>query len=137
MSIQARVEFARLDNLRFEAFVNDPHGPIRRDLTRRAVAVQAHMTRGCPRRTGLLASTIRKNDGRSARGPEVDVLCGRDGVTDYLGYVLAGTPPHMILPHGQALRFMIGGEVVYAAAVFHPGTSPNNFMLRALPEAVR
>lgn len=119
-----------------EAFVRNPAGPIRRDLTRRAVAVQAHMTRGCPRRLGLLASTIRKNDGHTVRGPSIDVLCGRDGITDYLGYVLSGTPPHLIFPHGRALRFMIGGTVVFAAVVRHPGTAPNNFMLRALPEAL-
>jgi hypothetical protein len=137
MIITATVVTARVDNLRFDAFVHDPAGPIRRDLTRRAVAVQAFMTRGCPRRTELLVSTIRKNNGHSPRGPEIDVLCGRDGITDYLGYVLAGTAPHLILPHGRALRFMVGGAVVFATAVFHPGTSPNNFMLRALPEAIR
>lgn len=126
-----------MHDAKFEAFVHNPAGPIRRDLTRRAVAVQAHMTRGCPRRTGLLASTIRKNDGQGPRGPQIDVICGRDGITDYLGYVLAGTPPHVILPHGRALRFMVGGTVVFATHVFHPGTSPDNFVLRSLPEAVR
>lgn len=137
MIIRARVEHAEVDDLKFELFVHSPNGPIRRDLTRRAGAVQAHMTRGCPRRTGLLASTIRKNDGRSPRGPEIEILCGRDGMTDYLGYVLSGTDPHWIFPHGRALRFMIGGTVVFATAVFHPGTSPDNFILRALPEAIR
>jgi hypothetical protein len=137
VKLRAEVVQAGVDSLRFEAFVHDERGPIRRDLTRRAVAVQGHMTRGCPRRTGLLASTIRKNDGVSPRGPEVEILCGRDGMTDYLGYILAGTPPHLILPHGRALRFMIGGSVVFATVVFHPGTSPNNFVLRALPEALR
>ena len=39
-----------------------------------------------------------------------------------------GTPPHVILPHGQALRFEAGGETVYAARVFHPGTKPLGFV---------
>lgn len=137
MILRARLVDARVDPVRYEAFVHNPAGPIRRDLTRRAVAVQAHMTRGCPRRTGLLAATIRKNDGRSMRGPEIEVICGREGMTDYLGYILAGTPPHLILPHGRYLRFMTHGTVVFARAVFHPGTSPNNFVLRSLPEAIR
>lgn len=137
MILRARVVRAGVDQLGFETFAHSPTGPIRHDLTRRAVAVQGAMTRGCPRRTGLLASTIRKNDGRSARGPEVDVICGRDGLTDYLGYVLNGTPAHLIFPRGQALRFMAGGSLVFASRVFHPGTAPNNFMLRALPEAIR
>ena len=136
MILQARGS-GSVNDAQLSAFVHNPMGPIRRDLDRRAGAVQAHMTRGCPRCTALLASTIRKNAGRLGPNPHVDVLCGRDGITDYLGYVLAGTPPHLIHPHGQALRFMAGGTVVFATVVRHPGTAPNNFMLRALPEAVR
>jgi hypothetical protein len=37
----------------------------------------------------------------------------------------------------DTLRFMVGGRIVYAKLVRHPGTRPNNFMLRALPEALR
>jgi hypothetical protein len=35
-----------------------------------------------------------------------------------------GTKPHVIEPRGEALRFEIGSEVVYAKRVYHPGTKP-------------
>jgi len=111
------------------------------DLDRRAFRVQMALLRGVPKRTSRLASTIRKNPGRTALGPYRDVIVGRSGMTDYLGYILNGTPPHLIAainnrpnPH---LRFMIGGVVVFAKVVRHPGTRPNNFMLRALPVALQ
>lgn len=126
-----------VDDTKLGLFVHNPAGPIRRDLTRRAVGVQNHMARGCPVRTGLLRSTIRKSDGRDGPNPTVEVIAGRNGITDYLGYILAGTPPHLIVPHGGRLRFTVGGTVVYAAMVRHPGTAPRNFVLAALPEAVR
>jgi hypothetical protein len=111
------------------------------DLDRRATNVQLHMVRGAPKRTGRLVSTIRKNRGRSALGPHVDILVGRRGLTDYLGYILRGTPPHLIRAiqnrPNATLRFMVGGRIVYARVVRHPGTEPNDFMNRALPEALR
>lgn len=48
-----------------------------------------------------------------------------------------GTPPHWITPNSQrVLRFKSGGRVVFAQQVWHPGTRPNPFLLRALREAV-
>lgn len=111
------------------------------DLDRRANNVQAHMIRGVPKRTSRLASTIRKNPGRTALGPYRDVVVGRSGLTDYLGFILDGTPPHLIAARqnrpNATLRFMVGGQIVYTKLVRHPGTRANNFMLRALPEALR
>lgn len=111
------------------------------DLDRRATAVQGALIRGAPKRTSLLVSTIRKNRGRTVAGPHVDVIVGKDGMTDYLGYILHGTPPHLIQaiqnrPNAH-LRYMQGGEVRFAKVVRHPGTTPNNFMLDALPVALR
>lgn len=111
------------------------------DLDRRATNVQAGIIRGVPKRTGRLASTIRKNPGRTAVGPHVDVITGRTGMTDYLGYILRGTPPHLIRAiqnrPNATLRFMAGGQVAFAKVVHHPGTQPNNFIERALPLALR
>jgi hypothetical protein len=51
----------------------------------------------------------------------------------YAGLVISGTPPHIIrAKDGGALRFQIGGQVVYAAFARHPGTKPNDFFSRAL-----
>ncbi|WP_234467785.1 hypothetical protein [Streptomyces sp. MBT62] len=47
--------------------------------------------------------------------------------------VLDGTRPHIIRPRrARALRFEVGGEVVFAGKVRHPGTRPNDFLARAL-----
>jgi hypothetical protein len=111
------------------------------DLDRRATRVQAATVRGAPVRTARLRSTVRKNRGRTATGPHVDVITGRNGLTDYLGFILRGTPPHIIRAiqnrPNATLRFMAGGTVVFGKAVRHPGTRANNFILKALPEALR
>ncbi|MEZ3180814.1 hypothetical protein KYY02_19600 [Streptomyces pimonensis] len=50
-------------------------------------------------------------------------------------YVLNGTRPHLIRPRrAKALRFEVGGRVVYTKLVRHPGTRANNFLGRALRE---
>lgn len=50
----------------------------------------------------------------------------------YTRYVIEGTAPHVIRPvNAKALRFEVGGQVVYAKQVNHPGTKPNPFNVRA------
>lgn len=51
----------------------------------------------------------------------------------YARFVIRGTKPHIIVPRTKrALRFEPErGTVVFAAKVKHPGTAPNNFLLRA------
>jgi hypothetical protein len=52
-------------------------------------------------------------------------------------YVIKGTRPHVIRPvRAQALRFTVGGRVVYARIVHHPGTRPNDFLIIALRSAL-
>jgi hypothetical protein len=50
-----------------------------------------------------------------------------------------GTRPHVIRPRksGGTLRFTVGGKVVFAKSVHHPGTRPNPYLTRFLYEAVR
>jgi ribosomal protein L5 len=50
----------------------------------------------------------------------------------YAGFVISGTPPHIIRAKDKPLRFQIGGRVVFARSVNHPGTKPNDFFSRAL-----
>ena len=46
-----------------------------------------------------------------------------DTTTPYAKFVEFGTKPHDIYPtKAQALRFMVGGEPVFAKVVHHPGT---------------
>lgn len=46
-----------------------------------------------------------------------------------------GTRPHIIRPKNkQVLRFRVGGQVVFAKVVHHPGTRAQPFLDRALRE---
>jgi hypothetical protein len=125
----------------FSVFVNEANGPIRRDIRRRANNVQQYQLRRVPRRTGRLAATSRKNEGSNGLRPFVEVLMGKQGQTDYLGYILFGTPAHVIRARpdrpNAALRFMSGGAVRFAREVRHPGTRPNNFVRDSIVQAAR
>lgn len=44
-----------------------------------------------------------------------------------------GTSPHEIVPtNAQVLRFTVGGTVIFATRVSHPGTKPNRYLVDAL-----
>lgn len=135
-SVRATVT-GHVDQARLTAFLNDLHGPVRRDLARRQLKMRASMTRRCPRKTGLLVSTIRNGpDGRAGQRPFVAVTAGRDGVTDYLGYLIKGTRTHDVYPiqnrPNATLRFISGGFVVFAKHTQPRGIRPNSFMIEAL-----
>lgn len=52
-------------------------------------------------------------------------------------YVINGTEPHPIDPvNASVLVFTVDGQTVFARHVDHPGTQPNNFILRAFREVV-
>lgn len=131
-----------VNSAEYARFVNDPNGPIRRDLRRRGTNVQRYQQKHGPRRTGTLVSTSRKRE--TARGPlrpAIEVIIGKDGLTDYLGYILFGTHAHVIraIPNrpNAHLRFIQGGQIRFAKEVLHPGTKANPFVQRSLLEARR
>jgi hypothetical protein len=123
----------------YDHYLADQRGPVRIDLRRRMDKVQSSVIRNCPRHTGRLVSTARRESGLDGEKPFESVTIGKDGETDYLGYILNGTPAHLISalnnrpnPH---LRFVVGGVTVFARQVRHPGTRANNFLAKALDEA--
>src|SRR5262249_39040616 len=90
------------------------------------------MKRRCPvspvgrlHRSGTLRSSIhafRQGDGSILVGP----------TADYAGYVIEGTPPHIIRSHGPwPLRNRETGAV-YGPVVHHPGTRSQPFVWEAL-----
>lgn len=85
-----------------------------------------------PVRTGRLRSSIR------AEAPRFFSFTGRVTVgsdLEYAGFVNDGTRPHVIRPRrAKALRFTVGGRVVYATVVNHPGARARPFLDRALRE---
>lgn len=123
----------------YEELLPDVDAGILRDMIRRGQQVLEAYFREAPRSTGLLASTFRIQVRTPGAPYGVWVIAGvEDGRTHYLGYILEGTPPHVIRPRTKkALRFVAGGAVRFATKVNHPGTAPNNFILRSLPAANR
>lgn len=113
-----------------------PTGPVGQDLQQRAQRVLVSARALTPKRTGRLVSTLRIEAGDTALGPFRDVTIGFPGITDYVGYLIEGTAPHVIRPRqARALRFLSGGKIVFSRVVHHPGTRANDFMIRALNAA--
>lgn len=84
----------------------------------------------CPVDTGNLRDSIgvRMQGDAVIVGPDVSQA-------PYAGYVEFGTQPHEIRPKdAQALRFMVGGQVVFARVVHHPGTRPALYVARAFEQ---
>ena len=85
--------------------------------------------------TGRLRSSIRTQES-SFFGLRPKITIGSD--VFYAPFVNDGTAPHIIRPRrAQALRFRIGGRVVYAKVVHHPGTRARPFLDDALKQDAR
>lgn len=87
----------------------------------------------CPVDTGRLRASLR---GRLTRTWTLRPQYVIDTNVEYASFVHDGTAPHQIRqrPGGPVLRFMVGGRVVYARVVNHPGTAAKPFLDRAVRE---
>lgn len=82
--------------------------------------------------TGRLRASIRIEARRTLTLRSVYTI-GSD--VEYAQMVHDGTRPHIIRPkRAKALRFRIGGRIVYAKVVHHPGTKARPFLDRAMRE---
>jgi hypothetical protein len=116
---------------RIERMLRLPGGMVYRNMERRVRRVEAEAIRRAP---GGMGRTIRAQIRRGPGGEFQGVINVRHPAALY---VVGGTRPHVIRPvRARALRFTIGGQVVYAKAVFHPGTKPNDFLRQALRAAL-
>ena len=92
------------------------------------VATQAREI--APRRTGRLVSSI-SADGVRRAGPW-HLSSGVTVGVPYAAPVHEGARPHLIRPRfARALRFEVGGRVVFAQLVHHPGNRANPFLTNA------
>lgn len=136
--VRVKAGRVRIEPDAYTQLLPDDDAGILRDMLRRGQQVLEQMYREAPKDTGLLQATFRLQARTPGGGYGATVIAGRDGVTDYLQFVIDGTPPHIIRPRqARALRFVAGGRVVFARQVRHPGTRPNDFILRSLPAANR
>lgn len=135
MRVRARLETVKLYPGEPGLYINDPDGPVIRDLDRRMTRAQIAAERFVRVRTGTLLATIRKNRGFTKQGPWVEVQAGRPGMR-YTMVEHDGSPPHIIRARrAKSLRFMVGGQVIFRKQVRHPGTTGTKFLERALPFA--
>ncbi len=77
-------------------------------------------------------------EARFVTGADPRILIGSSKQGQLLTWITDGTDPHIIEPvTAKALRFTSGGTVVFAARVQHPGTKPDDFLLRAIREVAQ
>lgn len=92
----------------------------------------------CPSRTGELRESIQVGD---ASGDEDGAVCEVVATAPHARPVEEGAKPHIIRAHGKALRFEVGGDVIFRKSVMHPGMQGRFYMRRAAeveqPEASR
>lgn len=117
-----------LDRTRIQRLLRLPGGMVYRNMERRVRRVEAEAIRRAPGSVGQhIRASIQRGPGGEFRG----VIRSSHPASIYL---VNGTRPHMIFPRrpGGVLRFTVGGRVVYARFVNHPGTRPDTFMQDAL-----
>lgn len=119
-----------IDATLLERALRRPGGVGERLLLRRAERVAQRARELAP---GTMKDHITTHVEGSGRGLAAYVVSEHPATQ----YVIYGTRPHIIRPRrARALRFEVGGRVVYAAYAQHPGTRPNDFLGHALREVL-
>lgn len=121
-----------LDRSRVERMLRLPGGLVHRNMERRVRRAEAEAIRTAPGSVGQhIRASIQHGPGGEFRG----VIRSSHPASIYL---VNGTRPHMIFPRrpGGVLRFTVGGQVVYARFVSHPGTKPNHWLRDSLRAAL-
>jgi len=120
-----------LDRGRIERLLRLPGGVVYRNMERRVRRVEAEAKRRAP---GSMGDGIRVRISRTPDGDFRGTIISSHPATIF---VIGGTRPHTIRPvRARALRFTVGGRVVYATVVHHPGTRANPFLIEALRAAL-
>lgn len=120
-----------LDRSRIERMLRLPGGMVYRNMERRVRRVEAEAIRGAP---GSMKQRIRVQIQRAPGGEFRGVVKVEHPAAIF---VVNGTRPHLIRPvRASVLRFTVGGQVVYARLVRHPGNKPNDFLRKALRAAL-
>lgn len=127
MSVELRIDRSRLERL-----LRRRGGAVERRLRERTDQV-AQFAREEAAGHGTMPDYITSRVEEGSRGLAGVVTSGHPASL----YVLLGTRPHIIRPRKKkgVLRFEVGGEVVFAKVVRHPGYKGDNFLARALDRA--
>ncbi len=120
---------------------------LRRTLQRRAqqaaviggATLKTDVRRAAPYKTG---ETQQKTDVRNFRSTDAGAAFTIISDTPQARWTNDGTRPHTIRPRrAKALRFVVGGRVVFARVVHHPGNKGTRWFERTVaaraPQALR
>lgn len=124
----------RFDERALDRLLNQPSGDVGKHLRKIGLLIFAGANVMAGRKTGDLRRKMYMVQGRKGRYQHVEV--GSKSRHAYLHH--EGTKPHRITPeNGRLLRFNVGGRVVYAKKVMHPGTRPNPYLTVPMRRHVR
>ena len=94
------------------------------ELTATALDIDRNAKEFCPVKFGPLKASIRN---RKLTQDELNHIIYTD--KKYAPFVEKGTHAHKIVPkNAPRLAFMVGGKLVFAKEVMHPGTRPQPFL---------
>lgn len=124
----------QLDDRALYKLLDSPKGAVGRHMRRIAQEILAGAKVMVGVRTGALKRSLTIRQG--VRGRVQYVSVGSN-----LPHALMhheGTRPHSISAHeGRIMRFNVGGRVVYARRVNHPGTRPRKYLTVPMERTVR
>ncbi|MFG2404283.1 hypothetical protein ACGFR8_08065 [Streptomyces brevispora] len=125
MSVEVTIDATQL-----ERALRRPGGLGERILRRRARPVAARARQLAP---GSMGDGITMRVEGTGRGMQAII----ESTHPASAYVVRGTRPHAIRARrGKALRFTVGGRTLFRKAVWHPGTKANDFLAKAVREAL-
>lgn len=124
----------KFDNATLDFELNHPSGMVGRHLKKIGLQILTGAKTLVGVRTGNLRRSLHMRQG--LRGRVQYVTVGSN-----LKYAEAhheGTRAHRITsPSGRIMRFNVGGSVVYARKVEHPGTKPRKYLTIPMKRAVK
>lgn len=126
----------RIDRQQLARQLTGPQGVLVRQVARLERRIVNNASQRAPVDTGNLRRMITADPITvSASGDQV--FGGVTSRANYSLWVHEGTAPHIIRPrHAKALRFTVGGRVVFARYVNHPGTRARPFLRNAALEEI-
>lgn len=124
----------KFDETKLDFILNEPKGMVGKHLRWIGLEIIIGAKAMVGVRTGRLRRSIKMKQGRTSRYQYMEV--GSNVKYAYMHH--EGTSPHQIRARaGRIMRFNVGGRVVYARKVNHPGTRPRKYLTIPMTRAVR
>lgn len=114
--------------------LNEPSGDVGRHMRKIGLSILAGAKAMVGVRTGRLKRSLHLRQGVRGRVQYIEV--GSNVPYAYMHH--EGTRRHEIhAREGRLMRFNVGGKVVYAKKVMHPGTKPRKYLTVPMNRVVR